>query len=63
VEAVAPPDRPASPLLGSALYDWARFRRAKGAVKLHLLLDNDGYLPSFAVLTEGRTHDLQVVAR
>jgi hypothetical protein len=46
-----------------SLYDWARFRRAKGAVKLHLLLDHDGYLPSFAVLTEGKTHDLQVARK
>jgi hypothetical protein len=42
------------------LYDWAHFRRTKGAVKLHLLLDHDGYLPSFAVLTEGRTHEIRV---
>src|SRR5580704_12367368 len=28
----------------------------KGAVKLHLLLDHDGYLPSFAVITEGKKH-------
>jgi hypothetical protein len=42
------------------LYDWARFRRTKGAVKLHLLLDHDGYLPSFAVLTDGRTHEIRV---
>jgi hypothetical protein len=43
-----------------SVFDWARFRRAKGAVKLHLLLDHDGYLPSFAVITEGKTHDLKV---
>lgn len=42
------------------LYDWARFCRTKGAVKLHLLLDHDGYLPCFAVLTEGRTHEIRV---
>src|SRR5208337_4174497 len=33
--------------LSVTLFDWARFRRTKGAVKLHLLLDHDGYLPSF----------------
>jgi hypothetical protein len=43
-----------------SVFDWARFRRTKGAVKLHLLLDHDGYLPSFAVITEGKTHDLKV---
>lgn len=46
--------------LSLELYDWARFRRTKGAVKLHLLLDHDGYLPSFAVLTEGKTHEIRV---
>jgi hypothetical protein len=29
-----------------SLFDWARFRRTKGAVKLHLVLDHDGYLPA-----------------
>jgi hypothetical protein len=43
-----------------ALYDWAKFRRTKGAIKLHLILDHDGYLPSFAVLTEGKVSDVKV---
>jgi len=43
-----------------ALFDWAKFRRTKGAVKLHLLLDHDGYLPSYAVITEGRQSDIKV---
>src|SRR6058998_3796897 len=42
------------------LFDWAKFRRTKGAIKLHLLLDHDGYLPSVAVVTEGRMHDVKV---
>jgi hypothetical protein len=42
------------------MFDWARFRRTKGAIKLHLLLDHDGYLPSFAVITEGRVSDVKV---
>ena len=29
-------------------------------MKLHLLLDHDGYLPSFAVITEGKTHEVRV---
>ena len=41
-----------------SVFDWAHYRRAKGAVKLHLVLDHDGYLPSFAVLTEGKTADI-----
>lgn len=43
-----------------SLYDWAKFRRTKGAVKLHLLLDHDGYLPSFAVITDGKKSDITV---
>ncbi|HET6516285.1 MAG TPA: IS4 family transposase [Thermodesulfovibrionales bacterium] len=43
-----------------SLYDWAKFRRRKGAVKLHLVLDHDGYLPSFAVITEGKISDVRV---
>lgn len=43
-----------------ALYDWAQFRRTKGAIKLHLLLDHDGYLPSFACITEGKVHEIRV---
>jgi hypothetical protein len=36
------------------MFDWAKYRQRKGAIKLHLLLDHDGYLPSFAVVTEGK---------
>lgn len=43
-----------------AMYDWAKFRRTKGAVKLHLLLDHDGYLPSYAYITEGKISDVKV---
>jgi Domain of unknown function (DUF4372)/Transposase DDE domain len=46
--------------LCATLFDWAKFRRTKGAVKLHLLLDHDGYLPSVVVITEGRRHDVRV---
>ena len=42
------------------IFDWARFRRTKGAIKLHLLLDHDGYLPSFALITEGNVSDVRV---
>ncbi len=42
------------------LFDWAKFRRTKGAVKLHLLLDHDGYLPSYAVITDGKKSDIKV---
>jgi hypothetical protein len=43
-----------------SVFDWAKFRRAKGAVKLHLLLDHDGYLPTFCLMTEGRVHEINV---
>jgi hypothetical protein len=43
-----------------ALFPWAKFRRTKGAVKLHLLLDHDGYLPSFAHITNGKKADVRI---
>jgi len=43
-----------------ALFDWAHFRRTKGAIKLHLLLDHEGYLPEFAWITEGKVADIRV---
>ena len=42
------------------IFDWAHFQRAKAAVKIHLLLDHDGYLPKFAVITTGKKHDMTV---
>jgi len=46
--------------LCASLFDWAKFRRTKGAVKLHLLLDHEGYLPVFAHITEGRVHEVRI---
>ncbi len=46
--------------LCASLVDWARFRQTKGAVKLHLLLDHDGYLPVFAHITDGKIHEVKV---
>ena len=46
--------------LCATMFDWAKFRQTKGAVKLHLLLDHDGYLPSFAVISEGKKHEVRV---
>src|SRR5512132_2666870 len=46
--------------LCATLFDWAKFRRTKGAIKLHCLLDHDGYLPSVVVITEGKRHDVRV---
>jgi len=46
-----------------SLFDWAEFRRTKGAIKVHLLLDHDGYLPSFAVITPGKMHEVKVARK
>jgi Transposase DDE domain/Domain of unknown function (DUF4372) len=43
-----------------SLFPWARFRRAKGAIKLHTLLDHAGHIPAFVVITEGKRSDLAV---
>ena len=46
--------------LCASMFDWARFRQTKGAVKLHLLLDHDGYLPVFGHVTDGKVGDVKV---
>jgi hypothetical protein len=43
-----------------SLFPWADFRQTKGAIKLHMLLDHDGYLPDFAVITDGKTPDVSI---
>jgi len=43
-----------------SMFDWAHFQRAKGAVKVHLMLDHDGYLPKFVLITTGKKHDITV---
>jgi hypothetical protein len=42
------------------LFPWAKFRRAKGGVKAHVLLDHDDYLPSYVLITEARKSDVRV---
>jgi len=42
------------------VFDWARFRRTKGAIKLHMQLQERGGLPCWALVTEGRTHKVRV---
>lgn len=46
--------------LCAEIFAWAKFRRTKGAVKLHFTLDHDGYLPTALVITEGKRHDVTV---
>jgi len=43
-----------------SLYNWAKFRTTKGAVKLHLKLNHAGYLPTFMVVTTGKVHETKV---
>lgn len=43
-----------------SLFDWATYRQTKGAVKLHLLLDHEGYFPVFAHVTDGRAHEVTI---
>ena len=43
------------------LFPWAKFRRRKGAVKLHTLLDLRGNIPCFIRITDGKTHDVTVL--
>jgi hypothetical protein len=42
------------------VFPWADFRSTKGAVKLHVGLNHDGYLPEFVAITEGKNHDVTV---
>lgn len=43
------------------LFPWAEFRRTKGGVKAHVLLDHADYLPAFVLITEAKRHDVKVV--
>jgi len=44
-----------------SVFDWAKFRRTKGAIKLHLLLDHAGYLPQFVNITTGKVHEVNIL--
>lgn len=44
-----------------SVYPWAPFRRAKAAIKLHTLLDLRGSIPSFILITDGKTHEVNVL--
>jgi len=43
-----------------SLYNWAKFRTKKGAVKLHVKFNHSGYLPTFMVVTPGKAHETKV---
>jgi len=42
------------------MFPWAKFRRAKGGVKAHVLLDHDDYLPRYVLITEARHSDVKM---
>jgi hypothetical protein len=42
------------------MFPWAEFRRAKGGVKAHVLLDHDDYLPAYVLLTEAKRSDVKL---
>ena len=44
-----------------SLFPWARFRRHKGAIKLHTLLDLHGNIPTFLRVTDGSVHDVNIL--
>lgn len=44
-----------------SVFDWARFRKQKGAIKLHCQLDHAGHIPSFVHISDGKMHDAKAV--
>jgi len=43
-----------------SLFPWASFRQRKGGIKMHTLLDHDGYIPAFVAVTDARTHESRI---
>jgi hypothetical protein len=41
-------------------FDWAHYKRQKGAVKLHMLLDHAGLLPMYCLITDGKVHEINI---
>ena len=41
-----------------SVFPWAKFRQRKGAIKLHMGIDADGYLPTFMDMTDGKVHEV-----
>src|SRR5437870_933904 len=44
-----------------SLFPWAKFRKTKGAVKMHTLLDLHGNIPTFIGITDGKVHDVNML--
>lgn len=45
--------------LCASVFDWAKFRTTKGGIKIHMLLDNQGLLPSYGLITDAKTADIR----
>ncbi|CAO0821268.1 hypothetical protein DFAR_2210076 [Desulfarculales bacterium] len=43
-----------------SLFPWAEYKRAKGGIKAHIMLDHDGYVPSFVLFTNAKVADVTV---
>lgn len=44
-----------------SLFPWAKFRKTKGAVKMHAMIDLRGNIPAFLTITDGKVHDIKAV--
>ena len=42
------------------LFPWAKFRKAKAGIKMHTVLDHNGYIPAFVNITEAKIHEARV---
>jgi hypothetical protein len=46
-----------------SVFPWAKFRKYKGAVRLHTLLDLRGAIPTFVSITDGKVHEINILDR
>ena len=44
-----------------SMFPWARFRKAKGAVKIHTLMNLQGNIPEFILISDGKLHDVNAL--
>ena len=46
-----------------SLYDWAKFRKTKGGIKIHVKLSHAGYIPEFVTVTEAKRHEVKELSK
>ena len=46
-----------------SLFDWACYRKKKGAIKIHTVLDYESCLPVFIRMTDGKTRDIEIAEK